>query len=80
MVGDDDVAADGRWELWGQSWESGLREISNSDLKLTSILHVFWCLGLLFDTTTPFSMYSTIIIYKLICIKFLVAVALNAAD
>ena len=67
MVGDDDVAADGPQELWGQLWESGLREISNSDLKvkLTSILHVFWCLGLLFDTTTPFLIYSTIIIYKL---------------
>jgi len=34
MVGDDDVAADGRRELWGGAWESGLREISNNDLKL----------------------------------------------
>ena len=33
-VRDDDVAADGRWELWGGAWESGLREISNNDLKL----------------------------------------------
>jgi len=34
MVRDDDVAADGRRELWGGAWESGLREISNNDLKL----------------------------------------------
>ena len=32
MVRDDDVAADGRRELWGGAWESGLREISNNDL------------------------------------------------
>jgi len=24
VVGRDDVAADGRRELWGQSWENGL--------------------------------------------------------
>jgi hypothetical protein len=41
MVGDDDVAADGRRELWGRSWESGLREISNNDLKLTRAIFHF---------------------------------------
>ena len=41
MVGDDDVAADGRRELWGRSWESGLREILNNDLKLTRAIFHF---------------------------------------
>ena len=36
MVRDDDVAADGRWELWGGAWESGLREISNNLNDLTT--------------------------------------------
>ncbi len=34
MVRDDDVAADGGPELWGGLWESGLREISNNDLRM----------------------------------------------
>jgi len=34
MVRDDDVAADGRPELWGGPWESGLKEISNNDLRM----------------------------------------------
>jgi len=41
MVGDDDVAADGHLELWGRSWESGLREISNNDLELILLQPAF---------------------------------------